>query len=165
MEHLRNIEIACADDASLCSSSGGHGGIPGDRSGFELRRYLHQTQREVALTTADPESDRCQRVIESLKETIQVPTLRLNTLPQYSPIRRSDWRDALRDLPEALASQWIETAEFFAGQENSVSEQLSSWSLELVDAMQHAGVPIGAGTDTPIGQAIPGYSLHTELDG
>ena len=45
-----------------------------------------------------------------------------------------------------------------------MSEQLSSWSLELVNAMQQAGVPIGAGTDTPIGQAIPGYSLHTELE-
>ena len=103
-------------------------------------------------------------VIESLKGTIQVPTLRLNSLPLYSPIRRPDWRDALSDVPEALANQWIETATFFAGQENSVSEQLSSWSLELVDAMQRAGVPIGAGTDTPIGQAIPGYSLHTELE-
>ena len=165
MEHLRNIEIACADDAeSLFDAREAMIESPGDRSGYELRRYLHQTQREVALTTADPESDRCQRVIESLKGTIQVPTLRLNTLPQYSPIRRSDWRDALRDLPGALASQWIETAEFFAGQKTSVSDQLSSWSLELVDAMQQAGVPIGAGTDTPIGQAIPGYSLHTELE-
>lgn len=26
------------------------------------------------------------------------------------------------------------------------------------------GVPIGAGTDTPIGLGIPGYSLHTELE-
>ena len=165
MEHLRNIEIACADDAeSLFDARETMIESPGDRSGYELRRDLHQSQRSVALSTADSESDRCQRVIESLKGTIQVPTLRLNTLPQYSPIRRPDWRDALSDVPEALANQWIETATFFAGQENSVSEQLSSWSLELVDAMQQAGVPIGAGTDTPIGQAIPGYSLHTELE-
>ena len=165
MEHLRNIEIACADDAeSLFGAREAMIESPGDRSGYELRRDLHQSQRSVALSTADSESDRCQRVIESLKGTIQVPTLRLNTLPQYSPIRRPDWRDALSDVPEALANQWIETATFFAGQENSVSEQLSSWSIELVDAMQQAGVPIGAGTDTPIGQAIPGYSLHTELE-
>ncbi len=165
MEHLRNIEIACADDAeSLFDARETMIEFPGDRSGYELRRDLHQSQRSVALSTADSESDRCQRVIESLRRTIQVPTLRLNTLPQYSPIRRPDWRDALSDVPEALANQWIETATFFAGQENSVSEQLSRWSLELVDAMQRAGVPIGAGTDTPIGQAIPGYSLHTELE-
>ena len=165
MEHLRNIEIACADDAeSLFDARETMIDFPGDRSGYELRRDLHQSQRSVALSTVDAGSDRCKRVIESLKGTIQVPTLRLNTLPQYSPIRRPDWRDALSDVPEALANQWIETATFFAGQENSVSEQLSSWSLELVDAMQRAGVPIGAGTDTPIGQAIPGYSLHTELE-
>jgi imidazolonepropionase-like amidohydrolase len=30
--------------------------------------------------------------------------------------------------------------------------------------MHAAGVPIGAGTDTPIGLSIPGYSLHTELE-
>jgi len=41
---------------------------------------------------------------------------------------------------------------------------MSDWSLELVAAMQQQDVPIGAGTDTPIAQAIPGYSLHTELE-
>ena len=30
--------------------------------------------------------------------------------------------------------------------------------------MKKQGVPIGAGTDTPIGFAIPGYSLHAELE-
>tara|TARA_B100000674_G_C37422780_1_gene725833 strand:+ start:313 stop:642 length:330 start_codon:yes stop_codon:yes gene_type:complete len=29
--------------------------------------------------------------------------------------------------------------------------------------MKEQGLPIGAGTDTPIGFAIPGYSLHAEL--
>ena len=41
---------------------------------------------------------------------------------------------------------------------------MSDWSLALVGEMFRSGVPIGAGTDTPIGQAIPGYSLHTELE-
>ena len=39
-----------------------------------------------------------------------------------------------------------------------------NWSMQLAAAMHAADVPIGAGTDTPIGQAIPGYSLHTELE-
>ena len=41
---------------------------------------------------------------------------------------------------------------------------LGNWSLHLTGLMHEAGVPIGAGTDTPIGFAIPGYSLHNELD-
>ena len=38
------------------------------------------------------------------------------------------------------------------------------WSLFLVGLMHEAGVPFGAGTDTPIGFAAPGYSLHSELE-
>ena len=34
----------------------------------------------------------------------------------------------------------------------------------MIKAMNAAGIRIGAGTDTPIGVAIPGYSLHNELD-
>jgi len=30
--------------------------------------------------------------------------------------------------------------------------------------MHERGIPIGAGTDTPIGFALPGHSLHDELD-
>ena len=30
--------------------------------------------------------------------------------------------------------------------------------------MHEHGIPIGAGTDTPIGLAIPGFSLHSELE-
>jgi imidazolonepropionase-like amidohydrolase len=30
--------------------------------------------------------------------------------------------------------------------------------------MHDAGVPMGAGTDTPIGLSVPGYSLHSELE-
>ncbi len=38
-----------------------------------------------------------------------------------------------------------------------------AWSLDLTRRMNDAGVPVGAGTDTPIGFALPGYSLHDEL--
>ena len=40
----------------------------------------------------------------------------------------------------------------------------ASWSLFLIGRMHEAGVPIGAGTDTPIAFAVPGYSLHSELE-
>jgi imidazolonepropionase-like amidohydrolase len=40
----------------------------------------------------------------------------------------------------------------------------AEWSLFLISRLQANGVPVGAGTDTPIGLGIPGYSLHTELE-
>ena len=58
----------------------------------------------------------------------------------------------------------MEIARYFAAHPSELGNQMSDWSLALVEAMHRAGVPIGAGTDTPIGQAIPGYSLHTELE-
>jgi len=165
MEHLRNIEIACADDAdSLFEARTAMLASPGERTGYELRSHLHSTQRTVALTTADPGSARCQKVILALTDTIQVPTLRLNTITQYSPLHRDDWSSALQQLPESVANDWHETASYFAGQTSELGDKMSAWSLALVAAMQREGVPIGAGTDTPIGQAIPGYSLHTELE-
>ena len=33
----------------------------------------------------------------------------------------------------------------------------------MIGRLLERKVPIGAGTDTPIGLGIPGYSLHTEL--
>ena len=165
MEHLRNIDLDCADNADelhqkrTAELHADHG-----RSGYELRSHLHATQRAVAYETANSASDQCGQVIDSLVNTIQVPTLRLNTLDRYSPLLRSDWLEHLGRLPDDLAAKWVSTAKYFAGRPSELGTQMSDWSLALVREMQRRGVPIGAGTDTPIGQAIPGYSLHTELE-
>jgi imidazolonepropionase-like amidohydrolase len=165
MEHLRNIEIACADNAEEL-----HGlrtytlDQPGTRSGHEVRSHLHSSQRPLALETADPSSDRCQRVIQTLTNTIQVPTLRLNTITRYSPTLRNDWLIHLERLPKDVAKSWRESADYWATRPTELGYLMSDWSLGLVAAMQQQDVPIGAGTDTPIAQAIPGYSLHTELE-
>ena len=42
--------------------------------------------------------------------------------------------------------------------------QFADWSLFLTNKMHQQGVPIGAGTDTPIRLSVPGYSLHSELE-
>lgn len=165
MEHLRNIEISCATEArSLHESRQRQIKAPEQVTGYELRSHLHSSQRPVALANADPLSERCQAVIQSLQQTIQVPTLRLNTITNYSPLLRDDWRSSLQQLPTPVSKKWLETAEYYAGMKSPLGEQMSDWSLDLVAAMNDQGVPIGAGTDTPIGQAIPGYSLHTELE-
>ena len=165
MEHLRNIELACTEDAdALYASRQSVLADPGERSGYALRRDLHAVQRALAMRGADPDSARCQNVLRALSRTTQVPTLRLNTITTHSPTLRSDWIMNLERLPPDVAEQWLQTATYFAGQKSDLGDRLSSWSLALTSAMLKAGVPIGAGTDTPIGQAIPGYSLHTELE-
>lgn len=165
MEHLRNIELACSNRAAaLHRERSGLVAKPGALSGFALRSRLHSEQRPKALADLDIHSDRCQAVIAALGDTIQVPTLRLNTIFEYSPVDRADWQASLADLPDALASSWLETAQRFAGQGSELAIQTSQWSLALVAELHEQGVPIGAGTDTPIAQAIPGYSLHTELE-
>ena len=165
MEHLRNIEIACADNADeLHALRANTLNQPGSRSGHEVRSHLHSSQRPLALETANPRSDRCQQVIQTLTDTIQVPTLRLNTITRYSPTLRNDWLIQLERLPKDLAKAWRESADYWAAKPSALGYLMSDWSLELVAAMLQQGVPIGAGTDTPIAQAIPGYSLHTELE-
>ena len=165
MEHLRNIELACAEDSDeLLQARKGMIRQPGDLSGHALRSQMHTRFRTTALASASVDSERCRRVIDALKNTIQVPTLRLNTITRYSPLDRNDWQQHLARLPESVANRWQSTAQSFYGQANELSLKMAQWSLDLTGAMHSAGVPIGAGTDTPIGQAIPGYSLHTELE-
>jgi len=73
----------------------------------------------------------------------------------------------LAKLPQQTRDAWLAFADNFAAPGNDALtelQQFSQWSLDLIGKLHAAGVPVGAGTDTPIGSAIPGYSLHTELE-
>ena len=164
MEHLRNVELDCAGNAAELHEErlarlAAHDGGPG----FELRSSLHALQRLPAIANYD--EARCAQTIDNLRSTIQVPTLRLNTFSLYPPYERADWDEVLAKLPAAAADEWREaTAEWNARDRTEPPDTtFAEWSLELVGRMHAAGVPIGAGTDTPIGRALPGDSLHTEL--
>lgn len=163
MEHLRNVELACAADAIDARDERREllknpTGLPG----HTLRRNLHSAFRPRAIAALD--QARCDLVIESLRDTIQVPTLRLNTLALHQPYDRADWVTHVQRLPPAAAERWLALARRFASSRVNMSPAAANWSLSLVKRMHSAGVPIGAGTDTPIGSALPGYSLHTELE-
>ena len=165
MEHLRNVELDCAASSPELHEErlavlANHDGGPG----FELRSSLHSLQRLRAI--GDYDADRCARTINNLRGTIQVPTLRLNTFAKYPPYDRDDWSSVLDQLPAAAEDDWREaTAEWQARDTSTeIDTTFADWSLELIGRMNSAGVPIGAGTDTPIGRAQPGFSLHTELE-
>ena len=163
MEHLRNVELDCAANAAelheeRLGALAAHDGGPG----FELRSSMHSAQRLRAIASYD--EAQCAETIESLRSTIQVPTLLLNTISLYPPFARDDWDTVLDRVPEAASAEWREATARFPDWDEDPDTTFGEWSLDLIGRMHAAGVPIGAGTDTPIAWALPGDSLHIELE-
>lgn len=163
LEHLRNIEMDCVADAETLAAERRNllrnpDGVPG----ADLRSTLHNLNRLAAVAAYDEAE--CDAVLESMTSTIQVPTLRLNALGLHPPFERTDWAELLDKLPVEAAAEWRAATEANAGSAPMRDPTYAEWSLFLIGRMDEAGVPIGAGTDTPIGFAAPGYSLHSELE-
>ncbi len=163
MEHLRNVELDCADNAPelletrLAQLSAGK-----ESSGMKLRTGLHNLQRMDAVAALDEE--RCADVLKALSNTIQVPTARLNALSMFPVSERDDWAAALAETPEAVRQEWSAPSPRTNPDPPQRDLGFSQYTLDMIGRMHQAGVPIGAGTDTPIALAIPGYSLHNELE-
>ncbi|MFM1894977.1 MAG: hypothetical protein RLZZ385_51 [Pseudomonadota bacterium] len=162
IEHLRNIELDCAADAETLHATrlallANPDGLPG----AQLRSMLHSLQRLPAVANYD--EARCDQTIAALSDTVMVPTLRLNSINLAPPYRRGDWQIALSRLPADVRDDW--TAQSASRQQQGEGDTtFAQWSLFLTGRMHSAGVPIGAGTDTPINLSVPGYSLHEELE-
>ncbi len=163
MEHLRNIDLACASDwRELLESRRTRIAEAGPGRGHPLRRELHQAQRYAAIANSDPE--RCDEVLAALRGTMQVPTLRLNAFDAARPFEDPAWQAAAATLPQDVRARWAESVATLSEPGHAWDLRFAEWSLGLVARMRAAGVPVGAGTDTPIRLAIPGESLHRELE-
>ena len=163
MEHLRNIELACASNwQQLLAERRATISAFTEGLGYNLRAGLHSAQRLPAIAAYD--ETRCNEVLDTLQATIQVPTLRLNTVFQQQPWQRTDWTPALADLPSDLVQQWQRQIDLLRNSGAEPDHRFAEWSLFLISRLLQRNVPIAAGTDTPIGLGIPGYSLHTELE-
>ncbi|MBT8145751.1 MAG: amidohydrolase family protein [Gammaproteobacteria bacterium] len=162
IEHLRNIEMDCASNAVELHQTRlellqNPEGIPG----AELRATLHNLQRMPAVENYDQAV--CDRTIAALADTMMVPTLRLNSLSVAPPYLKQDWTEALARVPQDVQQDW--SAQVASRLEaGGGATPFAEWSLFLTNRMHQAGVPFGAGTDTPINLSIPGYSLHSELE-
>lgn len=96
--------------------------------------------------------------------TTQVPTLRLGALNVAPPFKRDDWEDALARIRADAREDWTKSAAELAANPVEEFTKFAEWALFLTGRMHALGVPIGAGTDTPIFVSVPGYSLHSELE-
>lgn len=163
MEHLRNVELDCASDsAELFEERRSRLNAEGITSGYELRSSLHKLQRIPAIGNYDEE--RCNRTIANLTGTTQVPTLRLVSYPLRSAFNHPDWNEAMAQVPESKREEWAAASAAWLENTEAQDTTFAEWALSLVGRMHVQGVPIGAGTDTPIAYALPGFSLHTELE-
>ena len=163
LEHLRNYELDCVADreakrnqrVSIMQNAG-------DTPGANLRSQLHGLQRIAAIKAED--AGVCAQSTEALTSTMSVPTLRLNTLRTMPPMQRADFEPALSLIPPGVREEWLMLIASLNNDTQQPDTTMSDWSLRRTGELHMAGALIAAGTDTPIGLSIPGYSLHTELE-
>lgn len=165
MEHLRNLELACArEHARLLEARLAALANPEGLPGHELRRRIHAEQRAVAFATEDPA--RCAAVIAALARhrVFQSPTLTITSGDAARLFADPAWRATFDYLPHAVGSAWHTTAaERLQTPPAPLAVAHTRWAMAMIPRLHAAGVPIMAGTDTPIGLLTPGFSLHEEL--
>jgi hypothetical protein len=163
LEHLRNYEMDCVSDPEIWLFARRQElANPANEPGNVLRSRLHTLQRLPAITSEDPEV--CAETTQALKATITVPTLRMNSMDLIVPFERADFDQAMGLIPDSVSQAWRAARAALKESVDPVDTTFAEWSLRRTGELHAAGVPIAAGTDTPIGWSIPGYSLHTELE-
>jgi len=165
IEHMRNLEISCASNAEelwlqrkqLLKNKN-------NLTGGELRSSIHTAQREIAIKNYD--DVRADSVLTVLKknDTWQIPTQALNTFFTKRYFARPDWQKSYELLPDAIAQDWLENSkELMDYTTPEAKEAWNQWNYMMVKKIHEKGIPIMAGTDTPIALLTPGLSLHEEL--
>ena len=163
LEHLRNYEMDCVSDPEIWLAARQQQlANTANEPGNVLRTRLHELQRLTAISNEDPEV--CAEMTEALKATVSVPTLRMNSMDLHIPFMREDFDQAMQLIPASVQQEWEAARTALLASKEPVDTTFAEWSLRRTGELHAAGVPIAAGTDTPIGWSIPGYSLHTELE-
>lgn len=165
MEHMRNLEISCAENweellaerKKLLENQDAH-------SGAVLRTNIHGSQRQRALENYSEEV--ADKVLTALKEndTWQIPTITLNNLFTSPYYAREDWQESYNLLPATVRKEWL--ANSASLMESGIPEfrkTYEPWMINMLRLIHEKEIPIMAGTDTPIAFLMPGLSLHEEL--
>jgi imidazolonepropionase-like amidohydrolase len=166
IEHLTGVLRACSSD--------------------EQRLMRAQMQRSAATTTpsaaharqmawnrellaTQSEKSTAKLVATFLRnQTWQTPTLILLREDGFPSVQaRVATEDSLRFIPRSIVEKWKQAAETWdklaSPAEFALREKLFARSLDVVEQMQKAGVPMLAGTDAAAPYVVPGVGLHEEL--
>ena len=165
MQHIRNLELACAEEAGDMLTERkklleNKDALPGS----SLRSKIHGLQRPKALMNINQQ--RCDEVIKYLasNNVYQTPTLTINTVGSKRFFANKEWQETYNFLPKEVKKEWLQDSNNLAEQPiNESYKNYEKWSFKIVNLFNKHKVKIISGTDTPIGFLTPGYSLHKEL--
>jgi|SRR5690349_789570 len=151
IEHLTGILIACSDKETELRLKLVKADSP------EARARVQAT----ALETYDAKkaADLIARFVKN--QTWQCPTLTVLRSNAYLGDEHFRNDSRLRYIPRLLQQRWRFRVANESGSNNA--KKVLEKQFEIVGAMQKAGVPILAGTDTGNPFCFPGFSLHEEL--
>ena len=153
IEHLTGILIACSDKETELRDKLVKADSP------EARGRIQAT----ALETYDAKkaADLVARFVKN--QTWQCPTLTVLRSNAYLGDENFRRDGRLRYIPRLVQQRWSYRLANRSGGDNAGAKTVLQKQFEIVGAMQKAGVPILAGTDTGNPFCFPGFSLHDEL--
>jgi hypothetical protein len=153
IEHLTGILIECSDKETELRAKLVKADSP------EARGRIQAT----ALETYDEKkaADLIARFVKN--QTWQCPTLTVLRSSAYVGDENFRRDGRLRYIPRRLQQRWALRITNWSGGDDARAQQVLQKQFEIVGAMQKAGVPILAGTDTGNPFCFPGFSLHDEL--
>ena len=155
-EHLMQAYEACSSVESQLLDE--RRGLEGD-----ALEAMRDAQEARALAAFDPRI--CRRVAKTLAATgqAQIPTLVLaneDSMREHAPPSDDErWR-LLRADEHA---RWGNFLSGYTAQDAALAKRRWPVARQIVSAMHRAGVPIMAGTDSPMPGVYPGFALHDEM--
>ncbi len=165
MQHLRNLEFACASNREALLQERRDLISENDApNAGALRGTIHNLQRPNALAAQDQTA--CDEAIELLVENriIQTPTLAGNRFAVKPIFANASYRESFALMPPDITQSWQSLwKRFWPTDPSDAALALDAWMHDIIKRLDKRGVLIMAGTDAPIGFQTPGASLHEEL--
>jgi imidazolonepropionase-like amidohydrolase len=156
-EHLMQAYEACSSiEARLLE----------DRRGLVGDALTARRDAQEAQTLAAFDLGTCRNVAKSLVATgqVQVPTLVLadedSLAKNGSPSSDPRWRFLRADEH----TRWERFLSGYTAQDAALAKRRWPVAEQIVSVMHQAGVPIMAGTDSPMPGVYPGFALHDEME-
>jgi imidazolonepropionase-like amidohydrolase len=168
IEHLTGVLPACSDrEAELLKSA--QEALAGILATNPPRSMVAQMRRESELAMDAYSPVKAEAVFAEFKknQTWQCPTLTVLRLVTFFGDASVTNDIRLKYMPPGVKADWYSPNDNGptnrALEKAAFGEKYFQKHLEIVGAMQRAGVDILAGTDTGNPYCFPGFSLHDEL--